>query len=998
MTKRLPFKSLLPLAFFLLFLTVFAYGQAPQKFNYQAVARNAQGNVIANQQVGVRLTVHDLAETGTILYRETHSVQTNQFGLFTLTVGGGTVLQGTFTTIPWGSGEKHLQIEYDPTGGSSYTDLGATQLLSVPYALYAGNAANGPTGATGAQGVTGNTGLQGVTGLQGDTGPTGSQGLPGQQGPTGPTGQPGAQAPPGATGPTGDTGPQGATGDKGETGATGTTGNTGQTGNTGATGTTGTTGSTGNTGATGITGPTGSTGGTGPTGNTGNTGVTGATGNTGFTGITGATGVTGPTGTFGATGITGQTLYYNGTVWVATSNLYNNGTRVGIGTVNPTKKLQVDSSDILVNTLTIGKGNYATGAFNTEYSTAVGYLALNANHFGTLNTATGYHALKNNNDGYQNTAIGVSALSANSDGINNTALGAYTLVTNFVGKNNIAIGSGALYANYNGVDNTAVGYLTLTNSQNGVYNTAVGSEALKAMTTGIGNTAVGYYALHDDEQGAFNTAIGYLATVGNDSLLNATAIGAFAVVNTSNSLILGNDAKVGIGTSSPTADLDVVGKTKTSVLQVTTGAADNYILTGDALGNARWEPNLVPAGTQAGQMLYWNGSSWNSVAPGTTGQTLTFCNGVPNWGSCPLQAPTLVTNAMVSVASSSAVASGSITYDGGAAVTARGVCWGTGPNPTLANNVVTNGSGTGTYNCNISGLTGNNTYYVRAYATNSQGTSYGNQVTFVATNPVLPSVQVDTVRGKTSSGAIVVVNVTDDGGSTILARGLCYSTSPNPTLANSVLTAGTGTGPYTHGISGLNVSTTYYVRAYATNALGTTYSSQVNFVTPAHWVGEAYGGGIVFYVDSSTLHGLIATPADLPSTTAKLTGGSLVQIWYALFGSGFGKGLTNTSTMVNEWGNGVNNITYAAKVAADYTYGGFTDWYLPSKWEIEELVRQQYYVGGFSITDGYYWSSTYTGSYNGGYVHYAYAVKFPQATSHSHSDYDLHNIRPVRQF
>src|SRR5688572_27112372 len=111
--------------------------QAPQRLNYQAVVRNASGTVIANQLVRLRFSIHDGTALGAIVYRETDTATTNQFGLVTTPIGGGTVISGTFLGINWGSGAKFLQVEVDITGGSSYSDMGTTQLLSVPYALYA---------------------------------------------------------------------------------------------------------------------------------------------------------------------------------------------------------------------------------------------------------------------------------------------------------------------------------------------------------------------------------------------------------------------------------------------------------------------------------------------------------------------------------------------------------------------------------------------------------------------------------------------------------------------------------------------------------------------------------------------------------------------------------------------------------------------------------------------------------------------------------------------
>jgi hypothetical protein len=132
------------------------FAQAPQFINYQGVARNASGVPFANQNIAVRLTIRDGSSAGAALYSETRSVLTNQFGIFAIVINsaGATAVSGNFTTINWGVAARFLQVEIDPAGGSSFTNLGASQLLSVPYALYAGSA--NYTAGTGIQ-LTGNT-------------------------------------------------------------------------------------------------------------------------------------------------------------------------------------------------------------------------------------------------------------------------------------------------------------------------------------------------------------------------------------------------------------------------------------------------------------------------------------------------------------------------------------------------------------------------------------------------------------------------------------------------------------------------------------------------------------------------------------------------------------------------------------------------------------------------------------------------------------------------
>ncbi len=112
-----------------------SFAQAPEKFQYQTVVRDNLGAPVVNQGVSFRLNIHEASAAGTTVYSETHSATTNDYGLVNLEIGGGTVVSGTFSTIDWGSNSYYVEVEMDPAGGTSYTSMGSTQLLSVPYAL-----------------------------------------------------------------------------------------------------------------------------------------------------------------------------------------------------------------------------------------------------------------------------------------------------------------------------------------------------------------------------------------------------------------------------------------------------------------------------------------------------------------------------------------------------------------------------------------------------------------------------------------------------------------------------------------------------------------------------------------------------------------------------------------------------------------------------------------------------------------------------------------------
>ena len=208
-------------------------------------------------------------------------------------------------------------------------------------------------------------------------------------------------------------------------------------------------------------------------------------------------------------------------------------------------------------------------------------------------------------------------------------------------------------------------------------------------------------------------------------------------------------------------------------------------------------------------------------------------------------APTVTTTAASGITDSSATTGGNVTTDGGAAVTARGVCWSTSQNPTVSGSHTTDGSGTGSFTSNLTGLTAGTTYYVRAYAINSVDTAYGSQITFT-TNAVAPTVTTTAASNITSSSATTGGNVTADGGAAVTARGVCWSTSQNPTVSGSHTTDGSGTGSFTSILTGLTAGTTYYVRAYAINSVDTAYGSQITFATVSYAFSVSTNDSVVF--------------------------------------------------------------------------------------------------------------------------------------------------------
>ena len=192
--------------------------------------------------------------------------------------------------------------------------------------------------------------------------------------------------------------------------------------------------------------------------------------------------------------------------------------------------------------------------------------------------------------------------------------------------------------------------------------------------------------------------------------------------------------------------------------------------------------------------------------------------------------PTVLTTSVQAIAANSAAAGGSVTEVGGSAVTVRGVCWSTLQLPTVSDPHTTDGRGPGEFTSQLTGLSVNTVYYVRAYATNSVGTAYGEQYEFRTTDG-LPTVTTDTISAITATTALGGGEALADGGYTITAKGVCWSMAQLPTIDNNHTTDDYSLGTFASQLYGLEPGTTYYVRAYATNVVGTAYGEQRTFTT-----------------------------------------------------------------------------------------------------------------------------------------------------------------------
>ena len=328
--------------------------------------------------------------------------------------------------------------------------------------------------------------------------------------------------------------------------------------------------------------------------------------------------------------------------------------------------------------------------------------------------------------------------------------------------------------------------------------------------------------------------------------------------------------------------------------------------------------------------------------------------------------PILTTTAINMITASTAQAGGNITSDGGASVTARGICWSTTSTPTISNSKTTDGSGTGSFTSSLTALTASTTYYIRAYATNSAGTAYGNEISFttqaVTTIPTITTTAISTVTQTTAqSGG----NITADGGASITARGICWSATTGPTTANSKTTDGTGVGSFTSFLTGMAASTIYYVRAYATNSAGTAYGNEIIFTT------QPVSANTVTDIDGNVYNTITIGTQVWMSENLKTT--------HYRNGDAIPTGLSDITWFTT--GSGAYAI-YGNNTSDNAIYGKLYNWFAvvdtrnlaPAGWHVPtftETVTLTSFLGGLSNSGGTlkeagltHWNSPNTGATN----------------------------------
>lgn len=671
-------KFLSTLFFCLVCLVIFA--QAPQKFSYQAVVRDAGNNLVASHAVGVRISILQGGVTGNAVYMESQTITTNANGLMTVVIGNGTTLSGDIAAIDWANGPYFLKTETDPDGGTNYTIEGTQQLLSVPYALYAGSTTNSFSGS-----------YNDLSDL--------------------------------------------------------------------------------------------------PTIPTVPTNVSAFTNDAGY-----LTNASLPTNvsyfandaqyvTQTALGTTLQDYATQADIPTVPTNVSAFTNDAGyITTVNVPTNVSAFVNDAgyitqsgLASTLT----NYAT---TSSVPTNVSAFANDANYatVGQLPTIPTNVSAFTNDAGY----ITLSQVPAQVNADWNATSGAAKILN----KPTIP----TVPTNVSAFNNDA-GYVT-----NSVMNVTLSNYATSvSIPTNVS---------------AFTNDAGYITAAQAPAQVNADWNAASGAAQILNKPVIPAAANNGLLT---------IQKNGSTVGTFSANAATNATINIDVPTNVSAFTNdagyITSADINVEELLGTLNARIDSL-----NNVIASMSGNPDHMPVP---PTIITNEVSDVTTTTAVCSASIPNSGGMAVLHRGVCWSLNPNPTLSDNYMeASSAGTGNFTVNISGLSIGNTYYLRAYAVNSIGTAYGNEVIFLT--PSYPTVTTANLTALNSAMATGGGNVTSTGGAAITARGVCWSTVQNPTISDAHTTDGTGIGSFSSTLTNLSANTTYYVRAYATNNAGTAYGAQ----------------------------------------------------------------------------------------------------------------------------------------------------------------------------
>jgi uncharacterized protein (TIGR02145 family) len=792
---------------------VIGFGQAPDLISYQAIIRNSNNELVSNVSVGTRISILRGSAADVLLYQEEHNVKTNLNGLIYLNIGSGAPLVGTMSGIDWSKGPFYVKSETDPTGGKNYTLVVVSQLLSVPFSIYAKSAekVTGPLteldplfNASISKGITAvdtaywNKKLSSFM----ESDPLFNASV-----------------------------------------------------------------------AKGITAA--------------DTALWNSESDPLFS-VSISNGITAV-----------DTAYWNKKLSSFTESdpIFNASIAKGITAADTA--LWNSESDPIFNA-SIAKGITAadTALWNSEYdplfnaSIAKG---ITAGDTSSWNQKVGLPQTGNNAGDilfWNGTAwvkiqqgLPGQGLFLSQTGIPVWAGPAYATLTTTAATSvtSISVVTGGNITAEGGTPVTVRGICWSTSPNPTIANDTTRNGAGAGLFTSNISNLLGSTTYYIRAYAINTTGVGYGNQVTFTTLapvppnLSTTAISAVTSVSaaTGGSIINNGGA--------PITARGVVWDTLTNPL-ITKNKSINGSINNIFLDTIRG---------LAGSRLYYVRSYATNSAGTAYGNEVSFTTLTP-------VVPTVTINPIDLITNVSARSGGAITSDGGAAILSKGVVWSTFPNPTISNSKTTDSSGVAPFTSQLTGLLGDSVYYVRAYATNATGTGYSSQLNFTAITAVLATVTTNPITSITSNSAISGGNVTASGGGVISARGVVWNTSPTPTLSHFKTTDGTGTGTFTSNLTSLTPpGTTYYVRAYVTNSIGTNYGNEVTFTTLA----------VAPTVVTKPVTAITPTSATSGGTIS-LTGGAPHSEKGVVYGTATNPTISNTKLIDNTVGlDWVSNIT-----------------------------------------------------------------------------------------
>ena len=939
----------------ILFVNIIALAQAPSKMSYQAVIRS-NNTLVVSTQIGMRVSIIKDSATGLSVYQETYNPQptTNANGLVSVEIGGGNPSFGLFENIDWSAATYFVKIETDITGGTNYTNVSVSQLLSVPYALNAKSSSM----VTGIVPVSkGGTGVTNINDIKSLLGIDSLNNTPDS-----------IKQISIATQNALDTKL-----DKTDTTLWNNKINA----------------------KASIDSP--SFNGVVTTDKL----VIGVNQNDSSAALeinSTTQGLLFPRLTYEQRnkiknpseglsiycrdcGLIGEVQVYNGTSWYHIS---------GASAKNPLPIVTTGNITSVTSSSALTGGRVVYDGGTPIIYRGVSYRTSTSSPIKTYNGADTGVFVSSISGLTANTTYYLKAYATNATG---TAYGTEYSFT--ASPSTLPIDS---TYNATNISYTTASIAAKIKSNGGIPITAAGVCYGTTTLPTTANPKVSYT----------NYTVGTKVTVSLQGLNGATTYYARAYATNSLGTAYGNEISF---TTIQQLLPSLSTQPTTSILSTSVVSGLNLISNGGAtislMGvcySTSPNPTILSSKKNAlGSTLGVNPLTITGLSPNTTYYAKAFATNLIGTAygnevsfTTAKSAPVISTiSAATFITSNSAVSGGNVLLDGGYTVTQRGVCWSQSTTPTIADNISNDGNGVGVFVSNLTNLLPNRTYYVRAYATNSMGTTYSsNTISFntpITSPTILYTKPAVIIKGASaiSGGDSIISN----GGTNIISRGICWSMSNNPTILDSITidantNGNTSTNYYECDLRNLNPNTTYYVRSYASNSLYTGYGPVRSFQTTNVQLYEVYQGGYVAMIFqpgdvgyiANQVHGLILAKQNISNSLQWYNGTNTTIGATSLL---VGSGNSNTNTIVSSQGTG----SYAAKACSDLVLLGYSDWYLPSKDELYRISQN-----GFLDNGANYWTSSEINTSS------AWAADRNNYLMQPYSKSSLLTVRPVRTF